>query len=118
LETAVIIRIFRIHVPTAQHPEFEQGLQPILDAVKSYPGVVSVSIGLPTRGAPEDYEVISTGASAKYLEAFAGPNWEQPLLPAGMEKFATACWVHHYKVYSPPAPKQASQESSDPGLSS
>ena len=114
----MIIRIFRIHVPAAHHEEFERGFQAILDAVKSYPGVVSVNIGLPTRGAPEEYAVISTWASVKYLEAFAGPNWEQPLMPAGMEKFASACWVHHYKVYSPPPPKQASQESLDPSRNS
>ena len=107
----MITRIFRARVPVELHEEFERDFLPrIIEAIKSYPGVVSTGIGLPTRCGPEEYAVISIWASTKFLAAFAGDSWDEPTLPAGMEKYVTECWVHHYKMYTPPSPQPPAME--------
>lgn len=96
----MITRIFRARVPVEKQQQFEDKfLAQVLQSIKSYPGVVSVYFGRPTRGAPDEFAVISTWASEKFLAAFAGENWSQAVIPAGMEDYVTECWVHHYQVF-------------------
>lgn len=47
--------------------------------------------------------MISRWRDQEALVAFAGPQWNRPVIPAGMESYGTACSVEHYVINEPPA---------------
>ena len=81
----MMIRIFRVDVPALLHAEFEAKF-------------LSISVR-PTRWAPNEFVMISVWQEEAALRAFAGEHWNQAVIPAGMEKFVSACWVHHYEQF-------------------
>lgn len=96
----MMIRIFRVEVPAPLHAEFETGFLRIsVPHVQAAPGFVSLSVGRPTRWAPNEFVMISVWQDEAALRAFAGEDWNQAVIPAGMEKFVAACQVHHYKQF-------------------
>ena len=70
-----------------------------VDAVKSREGLISVSIGKPSRWSPDEYLMLSCWENEESLRNFAGDSWNDPHIPKGMEKFIEECWVHHYTDY-------------------
>lgn len=40
--------------------------------------------------------MVSRWADEAALADFAGENWNQAVIPAGMERYVAECWVHHY----------------------
>jgi heme oxygenase (mycobilin-producing) len=96
----MIVRIFRIRVPNALHQEFEaKFLSVSIPAVRSHPGLVSVTVARPTQWAPDEYAMISTWADSDAVAAFAGPDWNEAVIPDGMQRYVAECWVHHYEVF-------------------
>ena len=96
----MITRIFRVRVPRELHHEFEgKFLSVSIPVVKSHKGLVSVSVGRPTKWAPEEYAMVSTWENERVLENFAGKNWSQAVIPEGMGKYVAQCWVHHYEIF-------------------
>lgn len=96
----MITRIFRVRVPPALHAEFESRFLAVsVPYVKAAPGLVSVSVGRPTRWAPDEYMMISTWDSEQAVADFAGAEWHEAVIPPGMEKFVAECWVHHYQNF-------------------
>jgi heme-degrading monooxygenase HmoA len=96
----VITRIFRVRVPAGLHAEFEEKFLSVsVPYVQAAKGLVSVSVGRPTQWAPDEYVMISTWESVSSLCAFAGEHWNQAVIPAGMERYVTECWVHHYENF-------------------
>jgi heme-degrading monooxygenase HmoA len=94
----VITRIFRVKVPASLHAEFEEKFLSVsVPYVQAAKGLVSVSLGRPTQWAPDEYVMISTWESANSLCDFAGEHWNKAVIPAGMERYVTECWVHHYE---------------------
>jgi len=96
----MITRIFRVEVPSALHAEFERKFLAVsVPHVQAAAGSVAVSVGRPTRWAPKEFVMISVWRDEAALRAFAGEHWNQAVIPAGMEKFVDACWVHHYEQF-------------------
>jgi heme-degrading monooxygenase HmoA len=96
----MITRIFRVQVPEALHQEFEAKFTSIsMDVVKSQQGLIRASIGRPTQWSPNEYAMVTTWQDEQCLIAFAGESWNQAVIPKGMEKFVTMCWVHHYENF-------------------
>jgi len=94
----MITRIFRVQIDPALRDEFESKFESIsVAAVKEADGSISVSIGKPTKWAPDEYVMISQWENEESLRKFAGENWCQAHIPAGMEKFVEECWVHHFE---------------------
>lgn len=97
----VITRIFRVKVPTALHVEFEaMFLSVSVPYVQTAQGIVSVALGRPTKWAPDEYVMISVWANEDALRSFAGENWNLAVIPGGMEKYVSECWIHHYENFS------------------
>lgn len=97
----MITRIFRVQVPRDLHAEFEEKFLSVsVPYVQSQKGLVSVVVGRPTQWSPDEYVMVSVWESEGDLAAFAGPNWNQAVIPAGMEKYVVECWVHHYQNFS------------------
>lgn len=61
--------------------------------------MVSVNIGKPTKWAPNEYVMISRWKRIEDIEDFVGENWNQPLVPTGMEKYVVQCWGHHFEDF-------------------
>lgn len=96
----MIIRIFRVQIKPELRGDFENKFNEIsTPLVKSHRGLISVFIGKPTKWAPDEYVMVSTWNNVTDLEDFVGHNWNQPVIPTGMEKFAIACWVHNYEAF-------------------
>ena len=94
----MITRIFRVRVPLALHAEFEEKFLSVsVPFVKAELGFVSVTVGRPTQWEPEEYVMISVWRTEADVAAFAGDNWNRAVIPQGMEKYVSECWVHHYK---------------------
>ena len=58
-----------------------------------------MTIGRPTRWAPEEYVMLSVWENEQSVKDFAGEQWNQAVIPDGMEKFVADCWVHHYAMF-------------------
>lgn len=102
----MILRIFRVEIDPATRSAFEAGLRTLsVDAVKQATGNLSCEIGMPTRWAPNTYAMISRWRDEEALIAFAGPEWNTPVIPSGMEAFGRSCSVEHYRIDDTPAAK-------------
>lgn len=96
----MITRIFRVNIDSRLRDEFELKFADIsVRAVETKPGFVSSSIGKPTKWAPDEYVMISCWENEQALRNFAGENWQEAVIPAGMDKFVLECAVHHYKTW-------------------
>ena len=96
----MITRIFRARVPNALHAEFEEKFLSVsVPYVKAQPGLISVAIGRPSRWQPEEYGMVSVWRGEADLAAFVGENWNQAVIPKGMEKYIAECWLHHYENF-------------------
>lgn len=96
-----ITRIFRVRIIPELRQAFEEKFSSVsVHAVNDACGFLEVSIHKPTKWAPDEYAMISQWESEAALKAFAGEQWSQAVIPAGMEKFVVECWVHHYESWS------------------
>jgi hypothetical protein len=68
---------------------------------------------MPTRWAPNTYAMISRWRDEDALVAFAGPEWNASVIPAGMEQFAKKYSVEHYVINDAPASYTKSRSSLD-----
>ena len=95
-----ITRIFRVRIVPNSHAAFEAGFSSIsVRAVNEALGLLAVSIFRPTKWAPDEYAMITRWESEAVLKAFAGEQWNQGVIPPGMEQFVVECWVHHYESW-------------------
>ncbi len=95
-----ITRIFQVQIDSNLRVEFENSFERIsMHTVKSANGFISAKIYKPSKWKPDEYAMISEWENETALEAFAGENWKNPVIPNGMEKFVVKCWVHHYKSW-------------------
>lgn len=96
-----ITRIFRVRIVPELRHEFEEKFSSVsVHVVNEARGFLNVSIHKPTKWAPDDYAMISQWENEAALKAFAGEQWSQAVIPAGMERFVVEYWVHHYESWS------------------
>ena len=96
----MIIRVFRVSINPELREEFESKFSTVsIQAVQNATGFISVSIGKPTKWAPDEYVMVSKWQNESSLKKFAGENWNQAHIPRGMEQFISECWLHHYNEY-------------------
>ena len=93
----MIIRIFHVEIDPTKRDAFERGFASLsVDAVKASSGLISCEIGKPTKWTPNSYIMITKWKDEASLLAFAGKNWNVPVIPEGMEGFAVNTSVSHY----------------------
>lgn len=96
----MIIRIFRVQIRPELREEFEAKFSSIsVEAVETKMGFAEVTIGKPTKWAPDEYAMITKWENEDALRRFAGPNCHKAVIPEGMGKFLDSCWVHHYEEW-------------------
>ncbi|MDE0002069.1 MAG: antibiotic biosynthesis monooxygenase [Rhodospirillaceae bacterium] len=92
-----ITRVFRVRIKAGLREEFEEKFADIsVREVQGAPGMESVSIHRPTKWSPDEYAMITVWTDEESLTLFAGENWNQPVIPNGMEKFVQESSVAHY----------------------
>jgi heme oxygenase (mycobilin-producing) len=97
----VITRVFRVIVPAALHAEFEaKFLSVSVPDVQAAQGIVSVSVGRPSKWSLDEYGMISVWANEDALRSFAGESWNLAVIPAGMERYVSERWIHHYESFA------------------
>lgn len=96
---AMILRIFRVEIDPSTRSAFEAGFRSLsVNAVRCAAGNLSCEIGMPTRWTPNTYSMISRWRDEDALVAFAGPEWNTPVIPAGMEAYGKSLSVEHYWI--------------------
>ena len=89
--------IFRVRIHPGLRAEFEPKFADVsVRAVTDRVGSRRVTIHRPTAWAPDEYCMVSRWADAAALVDFAGQDWNQAVIPPGMERYVAECWVHHY----------------------
>lgn len=97
----MITRIFRVRIKPELRASFEKDFQEIsIPLVNSHSGLASVNIGKPTEWTPDEYVMVSRWNTAADLDQLVGKNWNQPLIPPGMERYVVQSWVHHFEDFS------------------
>jgi heme-degrading monooxygenase HmoA len=92
-----ITRLFRVRIDPVLRTEFEERFADIsVRTVEEAPGFISCSIHRPTAWSPDEYLMISRWKDEAALVAFAGQDWDRPVIPPVMERFVRECSVHHY----------------------
>ncbi|MYJ96943.1 MAG: hypothetical protein F4053_15610 [Proteobacteria bacterium] len=95
-----ITRVFRVRIKAELREEFEEKFADIsVREVQSASGMESVSIHRPTKWSPDEYAMITVWTDEESLASFAGENWNQPVIPDGMEKFVQESSVAHYESW-------------------
>jgi heme-degrading monooxygenase HmoA len=96
----MITRIYRVQIDPELRKEFEAKFQQVChEVVDGSPGLISVSIGKPTRWAPDEYVMVSSWHNVESVQQFAGEDWEKPMIPEDMRRFTKACWLHQYESF-------------------
>lgn len=95
-----IVRVFRVKIDLNLRDEFECKFETIsVESVKSRAGFLGETIYKPSKWTPDEYAMISHWESEAALEAFAGANWREAVIPPEMSKYALDSWVHHYEAW-------------------
>jgi heme-degrading monooxygenase HmoA len=95
-----ITRVFRADIRSDLVKEFEEKFAAVsVQVTESAAGNLSVTILKPTRWTANEYAMISTWNDEESLREFAGENWNQAVIPNGMDKYIKSCSVHHYESW-------------------
>jgi len=92
-----IIRLFRVRIHPEMQDEFEEKFASVsIAAVEQAPGSLGVEIFKPSQWAPREYLMISRWRDEAALKSFAGDSWNNPFIPAGMERYVADCRIAHF----------------------
>ena len=98
----MILRIFRAVVHDGKQAEFTDFItNTALPLTQRQPGLVSVSIGLPRPESPCEFCMVSIWQDLDALKAFAGEDWNKPVVLPEEAHLLAASHLHHYTA--PPA---------------
>ncbi|WP_431129586.1 antibiotic biosynthesis monooxygenase family protein [Flagellimonas flava] len=94
----MIVRVFTAEVPHNLHAEFESKFKEIsVPLVQGQQGLIRLEIARPTQWNPDTFSMISYWTSEEDIRLFAGEQWNQAHIPAGMEKYIQSCSVQHFE---------------------
>ena len=94
----MITRIFRVKVYEEYVTDFEKAYKEVsIPLVKSQKGFESLTTGKPIIKENLEYVMISHWKDLQSLKNFVGEDWQEALIPDGMEKYVNECWIHHYE---------------------
>jgi len=92
----MILRVYHARVHPGQEAEFERLVK--VDAVplmESQPGFLGLHLGRELNGAPE-FVLISLWRDLGALKAFAGADWQQPVVLHPDADVLQKTWVEHF----------------------
>ena len=96
----MILRVFRARVRPGKQAEFEIKVgQHSMPLVRKQRGLVHFFAGRPMPSSPDEFVMITIWRSLDDLKAFAGSNWNDPIIPAPELPLMEATFVHHYEIF-------------------
>ncbi|MCW3782178.1 antibiotic biosynthesis monooxygenase family protein [Defluviimonas salinarum] len=95
----MIIRIFRATIHEGKEAEFREFfLHTALPLVKSQPGLVSATPGLPRPECPREFCMVMVWKDVESLKAFAGEDWQHPHIHPDEAELVADRALHHYDL--------------------
>lgn len=92
-----LVRVFQAETHRGKEREFREFfLEEALPMVQSYPGLVSVVVGLPQERTPNAFLMISTWSGIEALKEFAGENWTEAVIDPREAHLLSGVRVSHY----------------------
>ena len=97
----MIVRVFEARIRAGKLGEFEELLKSVsIPLVLAQPGLLECRTGRPVGGAnPDTFVMVSVWRDVPSIQAFAGDDWEQPVIPDPREAaIIEASTVRHFEV--------------------
>ena len=95
----MIVRVFRVTVHDGKQSEFSEFLKnTALPLVKSQPGIISVTAGLPRPETPNEFCMVMVWHDVEALKAFAGEDWRKPHIHPDEADTVRDRSLHHYEL--------------------
>ncbi len=96
----MISRVFKAKIADGRYSDFQINFRKIaLPLIKSHDGLLSLSAGRLPDDADHDFMLVTNWESLEHVKAFAGDNWQEPLIPSGMDTFMEEVWLDHYDLF-------------------
>ena len=93
-----IIRVFHAETHVGKAEEFREFfVNEALPMVRSFPGLVSVRVGLPLEAAPNSFLMISIWSGIEGLVEFAGEDWSEAVIDPREKHLLSNVSVFHYR---------------------
>ena len=95
----MILRFFRAIVREGKQSEFRRFfLGTALPNVRLQPGLVSVSVGLPSDESPTEFSMVMVWRDLEALKGFTGDNWQAAVIHPDEADLLKETYVYHYDL--------------------
>lgn len=95
----MIVRIFCARVAAGSEDEFARMLRDVSTALlERQDGLLGYIAGRPPAGVDGDFMMISLWDDLASVEAFAGRDWQEAVIPEEEVPLITSSTMHHYEV--------------------
>ena len=95
----MIVRVFRVVVHDGKEADFRSFfLETALPLVRSQPGLVSVTAGLPRPESPQEFCMVMVWRDIASLQVFAGEDWREPHIHPDEAAMVRERSLHHYEL--------------------
>jgi heme-degrading monooxygenase HmoA len=95
----MIVRVFQVRVQDGKSGEFEEFFRgTALPLVRSQPGLVSVTAGLPRAETPDEFCMVMVWRDLDALKAFAGEEWRDPHVLPEEAALVRERSIRHYEL--------------------
>jgi heme-degrading monooxygenase HmoA len=95
----MILRFFRAIVHEGKQNEFRRFfLGTALPNVRSQPGFVSVSVGLPSDGSQTEFSMVMVWRDLDALKGFTDENWQAAVIHSDEADLLKETHVYHYDL--------------------
>lgn len=92
-----IVRVFTVVIDPALREPFKRDFTTVsVVAVMDSPGALDCRVLHPSRWASDTYALVSTWADEASLVAFAGDDWNRPVIAEAMERYVRQASVEHF----------------------
>ncbi len=96
----MIARVFRAKVRPGKQAEFQQKVEQLsIPLVKAQKGMLAYYPGKPLDPASDEFVMVTLWEDLGALKAFAGENWNRPIIPEEELPLLEQTFVHHYEVF-------------------
>lgn len=99
----MIIRFYRAIVHDGQQAAYQAFLFGTLPLMFRSDGLSTVSVGLPHSSSPNEFSLLEFWRDMDAVKAFAGEDWQKPVIYPGEAEMLREVHVHHYHLADGPS---------------
>ena len=98
----MIVRVFRARIHPGKEDEFERFLTDTgVPMVRTAKGCTHVTAGQSRWSEQPEFVVVTHWESVEAVQAFAGPDWREPVIEPEEEHMLAAVFCDHYETLEP-----------------